>query len=117
MAWLTPAPRVSGAAGRYVLPAVSVTEATLDATSFHPTTTALRLPGCSGAGSATGTLAWLVCGVAAATCTNAIGAATGATVYVAVTDWLVAGTVSTWVGAPPSDQDAKVASPPDVGWL
>jgi hypothetical protein len=44
MAWLSPVPRVVGAATWYTFPALSVTEEIVDVASFQPTAMTLVLP-------------------------------------------------------------------------
>jgi hypothetical protein len=55
-----------------LFPALSFTDCTVDVVSLQPTTTMFRSPAVCAAGYVTGTLAVGVCGVAAATCPNAI---------------------------------------------
>jgi len=56
------------------LPRLSVTAVTVEVVSFHPTTTTFKFPAVCAVVYVTATDALAVCGVAAFTCTNAIGA-------------------------------------------
>src|SRR5512147_2862731 len=73
MDWAKAVPSVGPRASLYVLPDVSLTELTRDVVSFHPTTTMFRSPAVCAPGKATDTEAVGDCGVAAATCANAMG--------------------------------------------
>ena len=56
-------PRRIGAASWYALPALSVTEVTVEVASFQPTATTFVLPAVCALVYATGTLAYFVWGV------------------------------------------------------